>query len=111
MNSSGHKDAQNYYLLYRQVGGTSRLYISEVVNGVEQVLKYTAISNPTRNVFFRIEGRLTGTTLKLLLDGVEKLSVADTTTTAPFTPGSAGILMGSKYSNSCLANNFSATAQ
>jgi hypothetical protein len=102
-----YKDLQNYYLLYRQNGGTSRLYISKVVDGVEKVLKYIAISNPPKNSFFRLEGQTSGTTLKLLLNGVEMLSVSDTT----FTTGSLGMLIGSHFTKSCRADNFSATAQ
>lgn len=103
----GYKDPLNYYILYRQTGGTSRLYICKVVNGVEKVLKYLALPNPAKNTFFRLEGRVSGTTLKLFLDGVEKLSVSDTT----YTAGPVGILLGSKVVKSCRADNFNATAQ
>jgi hypothetical protein len=102
-----YQDPKNYYVLYRQTGGTSRLYISKVVNGVEKILKYIAIANPAKNGSFRLEGRESGTTLKLLFNGVEKLSVSDTT----FTTGTVGILLGSKIPKSCRADNFNATAQ
>jgi hypothetical protein len=102
-----YQDPKNYYVLYRQTGGTSRLYISKVVNGVEKGLKYAAISNPTKNGFFRLEGRVSGTTLKLLFNGVEQLSVSDTT----FATGTIGMLMGSRVAKSCRADNFNATAQ
>ena len=108
-----YQDPQNYYILYRQTGGTSRLYISKVVNGVEKVLKYLALSNPAKNSFFRLEGQVSGTTLKLLFNGVEKLSVSDETFPGAtgVTAGTVGILMGSRIANSCRADNFSATAQ
>jgi parallel beta-helix repeat protein len=101
------RDAANYYVLYRQAGGTSRLRISRVVNGVERILTQTHITNPTRDTFFRLEGRASGTTLTLSLDGVRRLSVSDST----FAGGSPGILLGSKYTRSYRADNFTATVE
>ena len=52
-----YQDPLNYYLVYRQVGGSSRLLISRFVNGVEKILASPSIANPTRNVSFRLTGR------------------------------------------------------
>ena len=101
-----YQDPQNYYLLYRLTGGTSRFYVSRVVNGVEQILKYVSVTNPARNTFFRLEGRASGATLKLLFNGVEKLSVSDAT----FAGGSVGVSMTSNNATACRADNFNATA-
>ena len=38
-----YKDPRNYYMCYRQTGGTSILRISKVVGGVETVLRSYAI--------------------------------------------------------------------
>jgi phosphodiesterase/alkaline phosphatase D-like protein len=102
-----YQDPQNYYLLYRTVGGVSRLNISRVSNGVEQVLKYAAITNPAQNSFSRLEGQASGTTLKLLVNGAEKVSVTD----AGFASGSPGIFLSSGNAGTCLADNFSASAR
>jgi hypothetical protein len=84
-------DSANYYRIYRRTGGSSLLVIAKVVNGVETVVKSVSIANPTKNVFFRLEGRANGQTLTLALDGVDKTSVTDAT----FTTGAVGIVLRS----------------
>jgi PKD repeat protein len=101
-----YQDSDNYYLLYRQVGATSQVRISKIVNGEETVLVRDAVANPQFNDFFRLEGSAMGTTLKLKLNGVERLSVEDNT----FSQGCVGILFGSlNRLFSHHADNFSAT--
>ena len=41
-----YQNPQNYYICYRQVGGSSVLRIAKVQNGVETVLKSVGIANP-----------------------------------------------------------------
>jgi hypothetical protein len=97
----------DYYLLYRQVGGSSRLLISRFVGGVETILAFASIANPARNVPFHITGHATGTTLTLELDGVVKATASDPT----FATGQVGILLGSGTSKTTQqqADNFSAS--
>jgi len=101
-----YQDADNYYLLYRQVGATSQVRISKIVDGEETILVKDAVANPQFNDFFRLEGSAMGATLKLKLNGVERLSVVDYT----FSQGCVGILFGSlNRLFSHHADNFSAT--
>jgi len=101
-----YQDSQNYYWIYRSCGGTSALRISKVVNGTETVLTSVSQSSPGNNVWFEVEGIADGTTLKLKLNGVEKLSITDTT----FSSGSCGILFGpTSNTDSHRADNFTAT--
>ena len=101
------QDPLNYYLVYRQTGGSSVLRISRVVAGVETVLKQRNISNPARGVWFRLGARAEGKILTLLLDDVVLLTVSDGT----FAGGSPGLLLGSKGPLSLPADNFSATVE
>jgi len=80
----------NYYLAFRQMGGTNALRISKVVNGFETILGSVAVGSPALNTFFRIGGDATGTQLSLTLDGVKKLTVFDSVLAA----GSVGVLLG-----------------
>jgi glucose/arabinose dehydrogenase len=86
-----YQDPQNYYLVSRRSGGTSVLQISKVVNGHETVLATKSVPNPVSNTFFRLEGQANGATLTLRVDGVQMLSVVDST----FSAGSVGIGLGS----------------
>jgi glucose/arabinose dehydrogenase len=86
-----YQDPQNYYLVYRQCGGTSALRIARVANGVETVLASQTLPNPVTGTFFRLEAQAQGTTLTLKLDGVTKLSVVD----PAFAVGSIGLGLGS----------------
>ena len=116
-NSSGrfgvvlrYQDPQNYYLVSRRTGGTSVVQISRVVGGSEIVLASTSVSNPVLNAFFRLEGRANGATLTLKLDGVQKLSVVDST----FSTGNVGIGLGSMSATigqSHRADNFAASGE
>lgn len=107
----GYEDSANYYRIYRRTGGSSLLVISKFVDGVETVLKSVSIANPTKNVFFRLEGRMNflngQTTLTLALDGVDKASVTDSS----FSAGAVGIVIQSGGGTaSQRADNFLATS-
>jgi hypothetical protein len=103
-----YQDSRNYYQLYRQTGGSSRLLISRIVNGVETILGTYNLANPTKGVVFHIKGRVTGTALSLDFGGVNKINVTDAT----FATGKVGILIGSNSgSTQQQADNFAATVQ
>jgi hypothetical protein len=99
-------DAQNYYICYRQVGGSSAVRIGKMQNGVETVLKSVGIGNPTLNALSKISCQASGSTLTLLIDGVTKLSMSDGT----FGTGSAGYMISAK-TGTHRADNFSAMVQ
>lgn len=101
-----YQDPLNYYAVYRR-GGTSRLVVAKVVDGVETVLAWVAIGNPKLNTWFRLAGRAEGTTVSLDLDGVEALSVSDAT----FTTGRVGFLVHAKRNDSHRIDNFTATIE
>ena len=101
------QDPQNYYLVYRQAGGSSALRISRIVNGTEKILATTTLANPGKNVFFRLSGSVNGTTLTLDLNGVKRLAVSDST----FSDGSLGLLLGSGAAVAYRADNFAARVQ
>ena len=102
-----YQNPTNYYLIYRQTGGSSRLLISKIVNGVETILGSSSLSNPQKGVPFHITGSATGTTLKLDFNGVNKVTVTDAT----FTAGKAGIMVGTGGTFQQQADNFTATVQ
>ena len=104
-----YQDPQNYYLVSRQDRRTSVLQISKVVDGSETVLAVTAVPNPASNTFFRLEGEANGATLTLKLDGVQKLSVVDST----FSAGNVGIGLGSMSTTGQAhrADNFAASGE
>ena len=52
-------NAGNYYLCYRQIGGSSVLRIAKVVNGVETVLKSAAVANPAQGSRFTLSCQAT----------------------------------------------------
>lgn len=91
-----YQDPQNYYLCYRQTGGSSVLRISRVVNGVEKILKAVAVKGPMPETPFtlacRVEaGPTPGTSLlTLTLDGATPVTVSDST----LATGSVGFGMG-----------------
>ena len=102
-----YQDPQNYYRLYRATGGSSVLRISKIAGGVETVLATVGLANPAKNVFFRLEGRASGQTLTLAMDGVDKATVTDAT----FSAGAVGILIQSGGTASFhRADNFLATS-
>ncbi len=101
-----YQDPQNYYRIYRMTGGASLLRISKIVGGVETVLASASLPNPTKNVFFRLQGRAAGQTLTLSLDGVVKATATDST----FSSGPVGLLIQSGGTTSFhRADNFLAT--
>ena len=100
----------NYYLCYRQIGGSSVLRIAKVVNGVETVLKSAGVTNPAQGARFTLSCQATGGSLTLKLDGVTKATVADPAATVS---GSVGFAMGGSSGGavSHRADNFSAIVQ
>ena len=101
-----YQNPQNYYICYRQVGGSSVLRIAKVQNGAETVLKSVGIGNPAVNAFSTLSCQASGTTLTLRLDGVMKASAIN----GLFSAGSVGYAISSK-GGSHRVDNFSATAQ
>ena len=102
-----YQNPQNYYLCYRQVGGSSVLRIAKVQNGVETVLKAVGIGNPAPNAFFTLSCQASGSTLTLLVNGVSKFSTSNTT----FTAGGAGYTISTKTGTSHRAENFTVATQ
>ncbi len=114
-----YKDSQNYYLCYRQTGGSSSLRISKVVNGTEAILKQVPVKNPNIGEFFTLgcqvqEGTPGTATLTLTFNGTT-VKASDPYST--FSSGSVGFGMGypsgtgSGSAASQRADNFSATVQ
>ena len=101
-----YQNAQNYYICYRQVGGSSALRVAKVQNGVQTVLKSVGVANPTLNALSTLSCEASGSTLTLKLDGVAKA----TTTDATFSTGNAGFAISSK-AGTHRADNFSAIVQ
>jgi len=97
------QDARNYYLLYRQTGGSSQLRISMVTNGFETILKSTGLPQPSLNTLFRLTASAVGSTLTLKLcaatdtsTGLACSQVAQTLTVtdAVLAGGTVGVLLG-----------------
>jgi hypothetical protein len=84
-----YRDPKNYYVCYRQAGGSSVIVISRVQNGVEKVLKSVGSLNPIRGRFFTLSCAASGETLSVRSDGVLRATVSDKT----FSTGSIGLLM------------------
>lgn len=88
----------NYYLIYRNTGGSAQLRISKFVNGVETILKTKNVGNPakctlpTTNCFFTLRGRKVAGVLYLDLNGANQASVADNT----YSNGQTGIYISAK---------------
>jgi hypothetical protein len=106
-----YKDPRNYYVCYRQTGGSSVLRISRVVGGVETVLRSYTLSNPAPRLLFTLGCQAQGTTLTLTL-GTVKLAVSDAT----FSSGTVGMsvgypIAGTGSASSHIADNFKATVQ
>lgn len=103
-----YQDANNYYLIQRVTGGSSRLYISKVVNGVTTALANVGITNPQKGVSFHMTGRANGNTISLDFGGVNKLNVTDST----FATGKVGFQIYNKNANvQQQADNFKAVVQ
>jgi hypothetical protein len=97
------QDPNNYYLLYRQMGGTSQLRISRITNGIETILVSAGTPQPALNTFFRMAADATGNKLTLKLcaatntsTGITCSSVAQTLTATDsmLAGGSVGVLLG-----------------
>jgi len=87
-----YQDSLNYYVMYRQTGpraADNQLRIARVRNGTEQILKSKTVSKPGLNRFFRLGASVSGSTLKLKLDGVDQLTVED----GAYPRGAAGIFV------------------
>jgi hypothetical protein len=101
----------SYYRIYRKAGGggARTLRISRFVNGVETLLKSVRVPNPSANVFFHLEGRASGTTLTVALDGSDMATVTDTA----YASGAVGIVIhsGGGATPVHTADNFRATVQ
>jgi PKD repeat protein len=96
-------DPNNYYLLYRQSGGTSQLRISRIWNGIETILASAGTPQPALNTFFRIVADATGNKLTLKLcaatdtsTGItcSKIAQTLTATDSVLAGGSVGVLLG-----------------
>jgi hypothetical protein len=105
-----YQSAGNYYLCYRQIGGSSVLRIAKVFNGVETVLKSAGVTNPAQGSRFTLSCQASWGTLTLRLDGVTKATVADP---ASAVSGSVGFAMGGSAGGaiSHRADDFSAIVQ
>jgi PKD repeat protein len=105
-----HQGPGNYYVMYRQAGGTNALRIAKVVNGVEALLKSVPAGNLALNVPFGLTATSTTTsgvtTLTLSLQGGGTVSVQDST----FSGGNVGIMLGTGSSglNQYRADDFHA---
>jgi hypothetical protein len=102
-----YQDPKNYYLCYRQVGGSSVVRVAKIRNGVETVLKSIGVANPKLNTFSTLSCQASGTTVTLALDGVPKVSVSD----GAFSSGYAGYAISSGKGAAHRADNFSASVQ
>jgi hypothetical protein len=91
-----YQDPRNYYVCYRQAGGSSALRIARVVNGTEKILKAVAIKNPPLAQPFTLgcavepAGTPGMATITLTLDGVTTLTASD----AALASGSVGFGLG-----------------
>ena len=96
-------DPNNYYLLYRQMGGSSLLRISRITNGLETVLASAGTPQAIVNTFFRISADATGKNLTLKLCAATDTSTGTacntfaqklTATDSMLAGGSVGVLLG-----------------
>jgi outer membrane protein assembly factor BamB len=97
------QDPKNYYLLYRQMGGSSQLRISRIMNGFETILASAGTPQATVNTFFRITADATGKNLTLKLCSATDTSTGTacntvaqklTATDSMLAGGSVGVLIG-----------------
>jgi hypothetical protein len=96
-------DPNNYYLLYRQMGGSSQLRISRITNGIETILASAGTPQAIVNTFFRISADATLNKLTLKLCAATNTSTGTTCSTVAQTltatdsmlaGGSVGVLIG-----------------
>lgn len=116
------QDPQNYYLLYRQAGGSSVLRISRIMNGIETILASTGTPQPAVNTLFRLSANATGNTLTLKLCAAADLSTGTTcaqvaqmltATDSMLIGGSVGVLLstGTGSTQQYRVDNFAAQVQ
>lgn len=102
----GYQNSLNYYLLYRQAGGTSRVYISKVQNGALIPLKYWSIGNPGKNQIFRMEASMNNNALSVRVGNGARMIIQDNT----FSTGGAGIFMSTAKTVSPIVDNVTAVS-
>ena len=100
-----YQDSNNYYFIYRTVGGSSRVKISKIVNGAETVLMTQAIKNPTTNIPFTMQATAFGNRLSVYINGILYASVDD----AQYIGGKDGIYLKSPKNVRYIVDNFYAT--
>ena len=96
--------ASNHYRLYRSAGGSSQVRIAKVAGGVETVLASATVPQPVVNTPFHLKGSITGSTLTLWLDGVQKLTATDST----YASGTVGLFLYTGPLATHTADNFCA---
>jgi PKD repeat protein len=96
-------DPQNYYLFYRQMGGSSVLRIARIANGIETTLASIGTPNAIVNTPFRLTADATGSALVLRLCHANDTSTMTTCVTklqelkatdSALVGGSVGVLLG-----------------
>ena len=101
-------DPKNYYLFYRQMGGSSVLRIARIANGIETTLASIGTPNPIVNTPFRLTADATTTASGLVNLVLRLCHPTDTSTTATcvtklqevkatdstLAGGSVGVLLG-----------------
>jgi outer membrane protein assembly factor BamB len=96
-------DPQTYYVLYRQMGGSSQLRISKIVGGIETVLASAGTPQPAVNTVFRLTADATTNKLTLKLCAANepltglacaKVQQTLTVTDSALAGGSVGVLIG-----------------
>ena len=82
-----YRDARNYYVCYRQAGGSSQWKISKVLNGKETMLKALSVAQAPIGSPFKVSCNATGNTISIGDGSATKASVTD----ASLASGSIGI--------------------
>jgi hypothetical protein len=82
-----YRDASNYYVCYRQAGGSSQWKISKVLNGKETALKAVSVPQAPIGTPFKVSCTITGTTISIGDGSATKASVTD----ASLATGSIGV--------------------
>jgi hypothetical protein len=98
-----YRDVKNYYVCYRQAGGTSQWRISKVVNGVETLLKGVSVSQAPIAAPFTVSCSASGNGISIGDGSAVTASVTD----ASLTSGAVGI----RTDKSVKVDGFSASAQ
>jgi Gametolysin peptidase M11/NPCBM-associated, NEW3 domain of alpha-galactosidase len=82
-----YRDARNYYVCYRQAGGSSVLRIAKVDNGVERILKTVATTQAPLATPFTVSCSASGNVISIGDGSAAKAMVTDT----QFTSGAVGV--------------------